>query len=512
MPHDQNIKRLTREEIREVFALYSARRLGEALAAANRLLQQHPGEAVLLNILGAIHAGLGQTEAAITSYEQALQIRPDVAEAHFHLGNSLLESGRVDAALASFEQALLLNPNFVEAHGKLCQGLERASRLEDLAEALGRAKAQCPGNHPALALREAELLKRRGKYAAARALLETAEEAADAETLEASKYLLGDLCDRLGDTAAAFRYVQQGNQLCQKSFPAQQVDRAGYLQLIDDLAARFTADWIAQWQACEVDDGQADPVFLVGFPRSGTTLLDTILRSHRAIAVLEEKPTISELENALRRLPGGYPDGLAMLDSEQLLKLRQVYFRELKNHLEPGDRSLLVVDKQPLNLVHAGLIHRVFPRARFLFAQRHPCDCVFSSFMRAFKPNAGMVNFLELEDAARFYERTMSLWKQYLAEFPLSVHTVCYEELVEGFEETLGPTLKFLGVEWDDGIHDYIETAKRRGQITTPSYNQVTQPLYTHASGRWKQYREYLQPVLPVLLPWAKRLGYSEEA
>jgi tetratricopeptide (TPR) repeat protein len=503
---------VTREEIREVFALYSARRLDEALAAARRLLQVYPREAILLNMLGAIYAGLGQTEAAITSYEQALQIRPDVADAHFHLGNSLLESGRTEEALASFEQALRLNPKFVEAHSKLCQGLERTNRLEELAKALGQAKAACPGNHPALALREAELLKRRGEYAVARALLETAQGAADAETLEASRYLLGDLCDRLGDTAAAFRYVQEGNRLCQKSFPAQQVDRAGYLQLIDDLAASFTADWIAQWQVCDVDDGYADPVFLVGFPRSGTTLLDTILRSHRAIAVVEEKPTISELENALRRLPGGYPDGLAMLDSEQLLKLRQVYFSELKNHLEPGDRSPLVVDKLPLNLVHAGLIHRVFPRARFLFAQRHPCDSVLSSFMRAFKPNAGMMNFLKLEDAAHFYERTMSLWMQYQVELPLSVHTVCYERLVVGFEETLSPTLAFLGVEWDDGIHDYLETAKRRSQITTPSYNQVTQPLYTQASGRWKQYREYLQPVLPVLLPWAERLGYSEEA
>jgi hypothetical protein len=236
------------------------------------------------------------------------------------------------------------------------------------------------------------------------------------------------------------------------------------------------------------------------------------LRSHRSIAVVEEKPTVSALENALRQLPGGYPDGLATLNSEQLSMLRRVYFTELNKHLEADDRSLLIVDKQPLNMVHIGLIHRVFPGARFLFAQRHPCDCVFSGFMRAFEANAGMVNFLDLEDAARFYERTMGLWVQYRDIFPLQVHTVVYEDLVAGFEETLGPTLAFLGVEWDDGIRDYMATAQGRGQIATPSYNQVTQPLYTQASGRWQQYREYLQPVLPRLLPWAERLGYAAAA
>ena len=239
-------------------------------------------------------------------------------------------------------------------------------------------------------------------------------------------------------------------------------------------------------------------------------MLDSILRSHAAISVVEERDTVQSVQSALERLPGGYPDGLAEFDSDHLAELRQIYFTELDKHLEPDDRSAVVVDKLPLNTVHAGLIHRIFPQARFLFAQRHPCDCVLSCFMQNLRLNDAMANFLDLEDAARLYDKVMTLWQQYQAVLPLAVHTVRYESLVEAFEETVAPVLDFLGVDWDDAIKNYAETARQRGRIKTPSYNQVTQPIYTRARGRWERYREHMQPVSPTLLLWAKHFGYDE--
>ncbi len=130
--------------------------------------------------------------------------------------------------------------------------------------------------------------------------------------------------------------------------------------------------------------------------------------------------------------------------------------------------------------------------------------------MQNFKFNEAMVNFLDLEDAARLYDKIMALWQKYRAVLPLEVHTVRYESLIEAFEETLTPLLDFLGVEWDDSVRNYAETASRRDKITTPSYYQVTQPLYTRARGRWERYSKFMQPVLPTLLPWARRFGYGE--
>jgi hypothetical protein len=115
-----------------------------------------------------------------------------------------------------------------------------------------------------------------------------------------------------------------------------------------------------------------------------------------------------------------------------------------------------------------------------------------------------------LEEAARLYDKVMTLWQQYRAVLPLEVHAVRYESLIEAFEETLTKVFDFLGVDWDDCVRNYVETAYRRGKINTPSYNQVTQPLYTRARGRWERYREQMQPVLPILLPWARRFEYGD--
>ena len=125
-------------------------------------------------------------------------------------------------------------------------------------------------------------------------------------------------------------------------------------------------------------------------------------------------------------------------------------------------------------------------------------------------PDAGAdVVFLDLEDAALLYDKVMSLWHQYRAVLPLQVHTVRYERLIERFDETVGPLLDFMGVGWDDAVRDHVAAAHRRGRIRTTSYNQVAQPLYTRARGRWQRYRDQMAPVLPILLPWAQRFGYG---
>ena len=500
------------EAVRRVAALYSARRLEEASALTRQLVSEHPDQAPFRNMLGAIQAGLGELEEAAAQYRRAIALAPGVAEVHFHLGNVLRESGRREEALAEYRRALELKPDFVDAYSHACQELERANRTDQLRELLARARSRCPGDHPALQLREAELLQRDGDLQGALRCLESPTEwRADEDTLAARAHLLADLYDRLQEPAKAFHQAGIGNQFTARGAAAQPFDGGLYLQRIDKLGARFTPAWVNQWSPLKGPDGRADPVFLVGFPRSGTTLLDTILRSHPAIAVLEEKPTVNAVEEAVHRLPGGYPDALADLDAQQLARLRNLYFEQLDRHLPGVDRPELVVDKLPLNLVHAGLLHRVFPDARFLFAQRHPCDCVLSCYMRPFKLNEGMVNFLELGNAATLYHRVMTLWQAYLVALPLRVHTIRYEQLIANFDQSVRPMIEFLGLEWRDELRDYAATARARGDIDTPSYNQVTQPIYSQASGRWRHYREELAPVLDTLLPWAERMGYPSD-
>lgn len=500
---------LSRSQVQGVFSLYSTGRFNEALDAVNALLREHPGEGILHNLSGLIHAALLQFEPAIEHLRRSIELKPDVPAAHFFLGSTLLQQGDALAALEPFERAIELQPDYVEAHSKLCEALERSNRLDAMAEALARAQQSCPESHPALALRRAELLKRKGDFEAARACLEaSAWQAADDDTRETAAYLLCDLCDRLDATDEAFGHAETANSITRTTVAAQKVDPNAYFRLLDELTRALDGVDAAERHEVKVEDGREDPVFIVGFPRSGTTLLNTILQTHGEIQVLEEVATVYRLESELRKLFGGYGAGLSQLDAGRVRALRDVYFSELDQHIPVDEQASVIVDKLPLNMVHAGLIQRVFPRARFLFAQRHPCDAVLSCYMRNFRINEAMINCTDLEGAAKLYDRVMTLWSQYRDRLPLSVHTVRYEALVSDFEATVTACLAFLGLEWQDGVRNFMATEINRGRIGTPSYNQVTQDLYAEASGRWQRYRAQLEPVLPGLLTWADRMGY----
>jgi hypothetical protein len=251
---------------------------------------------------------------------------------------------------------------------------------------------------------------------------------------------------------------------------------------------------------------QTSPTFLIGFPRSGTTLLDTILRSHPEINVVEEMPMVTVMIKALERTQT--IKNFNTLSEADVLGLQGIYFKELKMHLDQGDDRKLIVDKHPLNIVHTGIIHRVFPDAKFILALRHPCDCVLSCFMQTFKLNDAMANFLSLDQSAKLYAAVMELWFLYRKKLNLDVHVLKYEDLVHDFEGTCRSLIKFLRLEWDDNLHNYQTTASDRSSINTASYNQVIQPLYKQASGRWTNYRKQMQPVLPLLQPWIEAFGY----
>jgi len=170
----------------------------------------------------------------------------------------------------------------------------------------------------------------------------------------------------------------------------------------------------------------------------------------------------------------------------------------------------LVVDKLPLNIVEAGLIHRLFPQARFILAVRHPCDVCLNCFMQSFRINHAMANFLTLEDAALPYDKVMALWAQYRAVLPLEARQVRYEDLVDDFDGTVGGLLEFLGLGWDDGVRRYAERAGRSKRIDTPSDNQVTEAIYTRARYRWRRYEARLAPIMDRLAPHIAAFGYAE--
>jgi hypothetical protein len=249
-------------------------------------------------------------------------------------------------------------------------------------------------------------------------------------------------------------------------------------------------------------------VFLVGFPRSGTTLLELVLASHPDVVTLEERPLLEPAENEFLVSPASFQRLLDAGD-DLLDPFRDLYWRQV------ADRGLAVagkvfVDKLPLGSVLIPLIARLFPSARILFAERDPRDVVLSCFRRGFKLNPSMYQFVSLEGAARFYDAVMSVADRYRRLVPDRVHAVRYETLVTDFEGEVRAICEFAGLAWNESVNDFAQTARSR-TIRTPSAPQVRKGLYTSGAGQWRRYARHLAPVRPILAPWVEALGYETD-
>jgi len=250
------------------------------------------------------------------------------------------------------------------------------------------------------------------------------------------------------------------------------------------------------------------PTFIIGFPRSGTTLLDTVLRSHPNIEVIEEKPLIDTVISSLNEPIS--PNTLTKLSETQLIKLRKIYEGEIKKLVNPIQNGQIIIDKFPLNIIHVPLINALFPKSKYILVIRHPCDCVLSCFMQNFELNEAMANFLSIKDTVSLYSNVMKLWSIYSEKLILNVEIVKYENLVSNFEQTSKKILNFLGLEWDDNLFKFYETGRARNKIMTPSYHQVTEKIYTHATDRWKNYSKNLKIEVRPLKPWVNYFSYHD--
>lgn len=522
--------------------LMALNRFDEAAKSFRRALAINPMYAMAHNNLGNALQHLGQAEASIPCYRQALTIKADFAEAHYNLGRAEQTLRDLPAAMADYRAALANDPNHLKALVSLAGAeadmgslddarrhydaavrlapndaeilIARADlreRISDLEGALTDADAahRIDAKSVKAAVLAARCERRLGRIDAARSRLEAQDLAtASAELRAVYEHDLAVIFDQLGRYSQAFRHFTEGNRQILLTPAGQSIDRTEFPAALERLCERFTADWVSTWTP--IAPAEQAPVFLVGFPRSGTTLLNQILDTHPSITTIEEKLFVESVRFALMGRPKGFPDVLATVTQDDVEQLRAIYESEVDRHL-PNRSNDLFVDKMPLNLVDLGLIERLYPGAPILFLLRHPCDSVLSGFMQAFELNESMIQFASLESAARLYALVMRLWFRYEDVLRLNVLKVRYEDIIADFETEIRRVLDFLAMPWDDSLREYHEHAKKR-RIAAPSYHQVTQPIYRRSTGRWLNYRAELEPILPVLAPFAEAFGYSLDA
>lgn len=287
--------------------------------------------------------------------------------------------------------------------------------------------------------------------------------------------------DRLDKADLVFAHLSKGNTLVDGLEKKTGRELPSYLPYVQRMQAYLTPDLARAAETSALEAKGDSPIFLMGFMRSGTTLLEQVLDSHPKLQSIEVRPNVEVLVKAFEDMTRGRTNALAELTEAEVVELRGVYFRELARHVElqPGKR---LVDKMPLSTTNSHLIWRIFPQSKFILAIRHPCDVCLSSFMQNFEVNQATAHFLYLEEGVKIYAAVMQLWQQTARMVPLDYHRVRYEDLIADFEGETRALLDFLKLEWRHEVLDYANHALKRGTVSTASYHQVTQPIYQHAN------------------------------
>jgi tetratricopeptide (TPR) repeat protein len=484
--------------------------LRQGIAFLERARRASPNHVHVLSNLGCAYRNSGRLAEARRALEAAVAVEPGFAVAQHNLGNVLLDLGERDAAAARYAKAVELQPGYADALAALAGLAEEEHRLDQAMTLAGRALQVAPRN-AAARLTRAKVLVRAGETASAVADLQAMldDPGLSAVNRAIAEGHLGDAFDQRGDYDEAFARYTAANRIQLEQHAETFAKDAGFMSppTVRRLRSLLREADVGQWQHAP-GRGEAEPVFLVGFPRSGTTLLDQVLASHPAIGTLEERPALVDACAALLA-PGAGAREWAHLAPAVLAELQEQYLARVSQCLGEAPRRPVLIDKFPLNAILLPVIARVFPDARVILALRDPRDVVLSCYQQRFGMNGAMYQLLRLDTAAAFYDEVMNLVAECREQLPLRVHEVRYEQVVGDFDATVGQLLAFLGLPWSDAVRDFAATARQR-VVSTPSAAQVVRPLYSSSRGRWRNYRRFLEPVLPVLAPWVAAYGYED--
>jgi tetratricopeptide (TPR) repeat protein len=447
--------------------------------------------------------------ATLDGWERLPPAAPEIAASAGHLMMKLGEIARAEPAVRS---AAVQRGGDPQAKLTLIQLLERTNRTVEARGLLDELKAD-PAAAPLgsdIKAMEAQLAQRESKHEIAVTLLRDLVAAQQKKHLRHFQlYPLAKSLDALGRFDEAFEVLTHAH-----------ASQLAYLRLTAPLAAAqgtpplSIADHscdpqdLMRWDQDDAPVATASPIFIVGFPRSGTTLLELVLDAHPELKSIDEQPF---LQNALDEILAEhvrYPEELAKLTVAQLGRIRASYWARTAQRLKLAPHKRLI-DKNPLNILRLPVIKRLFPNAKILLAIRHPCDVILSCYMQHFRAPDFALLCRDIPMLAQAYRKTFDFWHSQQALLRADVHELRYESFVSDFHAYTRRVFDFLEVAWDDAVLAPATRATQKLFISTPSYSQVVQPVSTQSVGRWNNYRTHFEASLPELAPYLQRWGYD---
>jgi Flp pilus assembly protein TadD len=490
--------------------LKDAGRYEDAIVELGLGLELEPNNPGLMTTVGFCLLELDRRQEAARIFERAMRLDPTSPDAFFGYGWTAERLGALPSAESAFRRAVELHNSHADALAGL-GGLAlrrrdwRAAR-EFSVRSISASKTQTDA---LMNLARADIGE--GNFEAAVVGLDSILDLPGLGVLaRANTHILrGDALDGLGRFQEAFAAYATGKGDLGRIY----ADRFGgdgrprSPEVVRAMLAEFLETPAKEWGAVSsirTTSPARGHAFLMGFPRSGTTLLEQIIATHPEMCALGERPVMIDAESEFMAGPGGITR-LAAVMSDHLEPLRQVYWRRVRDFgIDVAGK--VFVDKHPLSTMRAPLIFKMFPRAKIISALRDPRDVVLSCFRRSFNMNANMYEFNSIEGAARFYDAVMTAGEAYLEKLPLAVHRIRLEDLIEDFDGVGGGLCGFLGVPWTESLRDFADTERA---IATPSGAQIARGLSAEGVGHWRSYAFALEPVKEILAPWVVKFGYD---
>jgi tetratricopeptide (TPR) repeat protein len=458
------------------------------------------------SLKGAIALCLTRMERfleAIAEYDAVLALVPGSAQLHCRKGWTCEQAGDLETARRAHEQAVALEPRYTEALARLAFLAARRADWDEARDFAGRALALDPRQSSArLALAIADLEGGALTEAEQRLteLLAESHKAGYDRCLAAG--LMGDLRDRQGRTDEAYGFYREASEAV-LALPQPPTRARAMLETVQVLRRHFEA-MLPRSRLTDASGPQ--PLFVLGFLRSGTTLIQEVLGARDDTVVLDEKGALADAVDAFMTDVKGL-DKLWAADAATLATYRALYWQRVREFgIDPEGRTL--IDKMPFATIRIPLIARLFPQATIVFAMRDPRDVVWGCFRQRFTMNATTRELLTLEGAARLYDETMRLAELYREKLSPKVFDLRLEDLIDDFDGRTRALCDFAGLPFQDSMRDF---AGRGHAITTPSSIQIARGLNRRGVGQWRRYARQMEPVLPILAPWVARFGYDTD-
>lgn len=460
----------------------------EAIASYRKAVEVQPNHIDAMLNLASLLAMMTRIEESIEWDRKILALRPNFAEAHYHMGNALLGLDRLEEAVECFRSAQRIKPDFTEATGAEAQALQKLGRFDESCEcilpALERGKKSA-----AVIVALAAVAKRVDRREEALALAEEMLQQNGLPDNDRQQLLFaaGKLYDDLEHYQEAFEHYRQANALYRGRFA-----REEYSRILNDSIVLFRPDRMDRLPKARVVSDR--PVFIVGMPRSGTSLVEQILASHPRIFGAGELNDINQYANGMQARLGSaapYPACLGGITQAVQDNLATQYLDRL---LTMDSTAARITDKMPHNFLHLGMIAMLFPGARIVHTMRNPMDTCLSIYFQKFNNlHAYANNLSDLGFYYQTYEKLMTHWRSAL---DLPMFEIQYENLVTDPDTWIPRLVEFCGVEWDDQCMRFHETQRT---VNTPSNEQVRIPMYSRSVERWRHFEKQLEPLRVAL-------------